>query len=82
MKGGATTEKIREGKRQAKREVKKLFNHTPCAKRKRKDLGSVQWKHKFVCLAYRDQHRIPTTDVEKDDLLQAGLGEKPGDLFQ
>ena len=26
--------------------------------------------------AYRDQHRIPTTDVEKNDLLQAGLGEK------
>ena len=46
-----------------------MFNHTPCAKCKRKDLGNVQWKHKFVCLAYRDQHCIPTTDVEKDDLL-------------
>ena len=28
------------------------------------------------CLAYCDQYKIPTTDVEKDDLLQAGLGEK------
>ena len=34
------------------------------------------WKHRFVCLAYCDQYKIPTTDVEKDDLLQAGLGEK------
>ena len=34
------------------------------------------WKHRFVCLAWCDQHKIPTTDVEKDDLLEAGLGEK------
>ena len=29
-----------------------------------------------VCLAYHDQRKIPATDIEKDDLLQAGLGEK------
>lgn len=34
------------------------------------------WKHCFVCLAWRNQHKIPTTDTEKDDLLEAGLGEK------
>ena len=34
------------------------------------------WKHKFVSLAYHDQNRIPATDTEKDNLLQAGLGEK------
>ena len=34
------------------------------------------WKHRFVCLAYRDQSKIPTTDTEKDDLLKAGLGEQ------
>ena len=34
------------------------------------------WKHRFVCLSWRDQQKIPTTDVEKDDLLEAGLGEK------
>ena len=33
------------------------------------------WKHRFVCLAYRDQVKIPTTDTDKDDL-KAGLGEK------
>ena len=27
-------------------------------------------------LAWRDQHKIPTMDVEKDDLLEAGLREK------
>ena len=34
------------------------------------------WKHRFVCLAYRDQVKIPTTDTDKDELLKAGLGEK------
>ena len=29
-----------------------------------------------MCLAYCDQYKITTTDVEKDDLLQAGLDEK------
>lgn len=28
-----------------------------------------------MCLAYHDQRKIPT-DIEKDDLLQAGIGEK------
>ena len=36
----------------------------------------VAWRHKFVCLAYRDQERIPTVDAEKEELYQAGLGEK------
>ena len=30
----------------------------------------------YVCLAYRDQDRSPTTDADKDELFQAGLGEK------
>ena len=34
------------------------------------------WKHKFFCLAFCNQQYIPTTDYEKDKLLQAGLGEK------
>ena len=33
------------------------------------------WKHRFVCLARHDETRIPTTDTEKDDLLETGLGE-------
>ena len=34
------------------------------------------WKHKFSCLCDLEQCRIPTTECEKDTLLQAGLGEK------
>ena len=36
----------------------------------------IAWKHRFVCLAYYDQPKIPTTDGEKDELIKAGLGEK------
>ena len=59
-------------KRKAKEEVASLF------RKKKANAASKKttWKHKFVCLAYHDQIRIPTTDTEKDDLLQAGLGEK------
>ncbi len=74
MKAGKS-EKTPKGKWQARKEVKKLFNYSG-AKRKKREEGGAEWKHKFFCLAFHDQRRIPTTDVEKDDLLQAGLGEK------
>ena len=51
-----------------KDEVSFLFN--------KKRANGASWKHRFVCLAYRDQSKIPTTDTDKDDLLKAGLGEK------
>lgn len=74
IRAGNKAERVREGKRKAKEEVSQLFNYS---KRKKSEATKkIQWKHKFVCLAYREQTRIPTTDVEKDDLLQAGLGEK------
>ena len=58
-------------KKKAKEEVSSLF------KRKIGKFSSkCSWKHRFVCLAYCDQYKIPTSDVEKDDLLRAGLGEK------
>ena len=34
------------------------------------------WKHRFVCLAYFGQKKIPTHGWEKDELHEAGLGEK------
>ena len=34
------------------------------------------WKHKFFCLAYVGQSRLPTSEAEKDNLFEAGLGEK------
>ena len=67
------------GKRKgaAKVELQKLFNYPASAKRKKSNHVHVyKWKHKFVCLAYRDQEKIPTTDSQKEELLQPGLGEK------
>ena len=34
------------------------------------------WKHKFVCLPYHKQDKIPTYEVEKDEMFEADLGEK------
>lgn len=36
----------------------------------------VAWKHTFVCLAMRNQEKVPTCDAEKDELFEAGLWEK------
>lgn len=54
----------------AKEETNFLFSK----KKSRKAVNT--WKHRFVCLPYLDQVRIPTTDTDKDDLLKSGLGEK------
>ena len=48
-----------------------LFNKKPKVEKKR-----VVWRHKFVCLAHRDQDCIPTMDAEKEELYQAGLWEE------
>ena len=44
--------------------------------KKQKTEKRTAWRHKFVCLAYKDQERIPTVDADKEELYQAGLGEK------
>ncbi len=36
----------------------------------------VAWRHRFICLAKHNQIKIPTTDSDKDALMEAGLGEK------
>ncbi len=41
-----------------------------------KKVKKCAWKHHFVCLAYYEQQRIPTTDGEKDELIKTGLGVK------
>ena len=51
-----------------KNEMSCLFNF--------KKTNSAAWRHKFVCLAYVDQSKIPSADYDKDELYQAGLGEK------
>ena len=63
--------KIRDGvgRKRAKEEVSELY----CPKRPNK---GIVWRHKFFCLAYKDQTRSPTTEADKEELFRAGLGEK------
>ena len=66
----------------AEQEMESLF-HFPnkCKLGRKTALSSKQrcvWKHRFVCLAYTDQTRIPTSDFEKDE---AGLGEREIEFF-
>ena len=48
------------GKKRTKDEVSSLFRPKKALKLEKKPA----WKHKFVCLAYKDQSRIPTSDIE------------------
>ncbi len=59
----------------ARKRVKKEMSQLFRSKKQRLEKRIV-WRHKFVCLAYKDQARIPTTDADKEELYQAGLGEK------
>lgn len=43
---------------------------------KNKKLKLCSWKHKFCCLASRDDTRSPTTDAGREQLARAGLGFK------
>ena len=58
-------------RKRIKKEMCGLFRSKKPKKEKR-----VVWRHKFVCLAYRDQERIPTVDADKEEHYRAGLGEK------
>ena len=73
MKAGLNAEKSRDNMKGKVRKMSALYFSST---NKRKKLEQPQWKHKFMCLAYRDQVKIPTTDAEKDELFEAGLGEK------
>ena len=57
-----------------RKKIRKEMSNLYRAKRQKIE-KQVAWRHKFVCLAYRDQERIPTVDAEKEELYQAGLGE-------
>ena len=72
MRAGMRADQVIQNKRKIKSEVSTLFAH----KKKLKLCKPVAWKHKFYCLAYVGQDRVPTTDTDKDELFQAGLGEK------
>ena len=73
VQAGITAEqkKDEKGKKRARQQVSELFTT------KKKPLTSKSrpaWKHRFICLAYRDQACIPTTDAEKDELYEARFG--------
>ena len=36
----------------------------------------VSWTQKFICLASKDRRRVPGSIGEKEELIEAGLGEK------
>ena len=61
-----------ERKKRAREETLALFK----GRGQKRQKSEKAWRHRFVCLGYRDQDRIPTTDYEKDLLYQDGLGEK------
>ena len=50
---------------------RKRNTHQPSAKKRK-----CVWKHKFMCLAYCGQSRLPTSETDRNDLFEAGLGEK------
>ena len=71
--GAKADRKIVDRKNRARAETLSLFT---TRNQKRPKADKVAWRHRFVCLGYREQDRIPTTDFDKDELFQAGLGEK------
>ena len=73
MRAGMTADRRVEKRKRIKNEVSMLFNKKTKVEKPEK---RVVWRHKFVCLAHRDQDRIPTTDAEKEELYQAGLWEE------
>ena len=59
-------------KKRTKDEVSSLFRPKKVLKLDKKPA----WKHKFVCLVYKDQSRVPTSDIDKEELYLADLGGK------
>ena len=70
MRPGMTADKKVEKRKRIKTKMSTLF------RKKQKVEKRVAWCHKFVCLAFREQNRQPTTDADKEELYQAGLGVK------
>ena len=72
MKAGIVADRAVDRKR-ARKEVCSLFHSK---KKKVQSTLKPAWRHKFVCLAYKDQPKIPASDLDKEELYQAGLAEK------
>ena len=72
-------ERRREGVLAVRNEMSAAFTRkrgSGGVKKSSKGLSRAVWKHHFVCLAYYGQTKVPTTEHEKSELFEAGLGEK------
>ena len=59
-----------------KRVRKEMHNLFQSYKKKKAVRSKPAWRHKFYCLVYHDQEKISLTEVEKEELYLAGLGEQ------
>lgn len=75
MRAGMVADRAVDRK-SARKEVCNLFQSKKKKMGTTKSVSKPVWRHKFVCLAYKDQSKIPACDAEKEELYQAGLGEK------
>lgn len=64
------------GKGKGKESDRKRARDQALALFTKKKKSSMFWKHKFVCLSKKTQERVPTTEKERNLLIEAGLGEK------
>ena len=72
-------EKRREGVLSLRQEMSAAFTRkrgSGGVKKPSKGQSRAVWKHRFVCLAYYGQTKVPTTEHEKSEIFEAGLGEK------
>ena len=78
-RAGMIAEKRREGVLSLRQEMSAAFTRkrgSGGVKKPSKGSSRAVWKHRFVCLAYYGQTKVPTTEHEKSELFEAGLGEK------
>ena len=54
--------------------IKRAANVFDVENKKRKK--GMTWKHKFFCLAYVGQTRLPANEAQREELFEAGLREK------
>ena len=78
-RAGMIAERRREGVLAVRNEMSAAFTRkrgSGGVKKPSKGLSRAVWKHRFVCLAHYGQTKVPTTEYEKSELFEAGLGEK------
>ncbi len=70
LEGTHTQPRSGRSRKHVKNEVSELF------RKNAKKAKVCEWKHSFICLSMVGEPKVPTSSIDKDDLLAAGLGEK------